>query len=46
MFENPIFSLLFFVHGYPRNGCWYIIDISNMALKHSDLVNCLSGFFF
>ena len=46
MFEILIFSLLFFEHGYLSNGRWYILDIKNMSLKHSDLVNCVSDFLF
>ena len=46
MFEKLIFSLLFFEHGYLSNGMWYILDIYNVALKHSDLVNGVSEFLF
>ena len=46
MFEKLIISLLFFEHGYLSNGRWYVLDILNMALKHSDLVNCVSEFIF
>ena len=44
MFEKLIFSLLFFEHRYLSYGSWYGLDIYNMSLKHSDLVNCVSHF--
>ena len=45
MFEKPIFSLFFCEHGYLTNGRWYVLDILDMSLKHSDLVNCVSDSF-